>query len=165
MKDTTAEATIPVIYIDVADDWSVDDVQTMEDCNEAMAYLTEAIAAIEAKIERLKASRHPDPDEFIPARCALRWKKEAKRLVHEKINKLRSERVRASKAAEKEDAIAKRAEKARRHAAHLEVQRNAKIERDRTARLIMAFVRDHHPEIYQQALEFAESNPAPKARA
>ncbi len=163
-----AEATVPVVYIDPSDDWTVDDLQTVEDCDEAIAFLTGAISSIEAKLSDLRAEPELDRDLYSRTFAARRWKHEAMRLVRIKRGQFLTEKEQRAKAERRaayelklaQEQAAKAAEKAERirlNAEKIERQKAEKAERDRTSRLICSFLKHHHPEIYQQAVQFAES--------
>jgi len=76
MIDKYDDIQIPVVYI--CDGWAVDDIETIEDCEDAYIKLVQICASIEAQIEDLTAS-----GGFIgSAKAALRWKKLAMNLVN-----------------------------------------------------------------------------------
>lgn len=74
------DITIPII--DITDGWSIDQVKTIADCDEAEAYLTGAIAQIEAQLLENRLSGHPrGVDWAIRAKTALSYRKTARQMV------------------------------------------------------------------------------------
>ncbi len=86
MHDDSGDIEIPVVYI--SGDWAVDDIDTLEDCEDAYIKLMQICAGIEARIEDLTASGH----SVGSAKAALRWKKLALNLVNLKKSKITRKR-------------------------------------------------------------------------
>jgi hypothetical protein len=85
---------IEIPEIEITDGWPVRDVQTLEDCEEANAYLVAAIAGIEYQIEvegfkPLSEQRGP---WLGSAKSALRFKKAALNIVVQKRGALNEKR-------------------------------------------------------------------------
>lgn len=91
IPQSVEDVVIPDIEID--DGWSVHDVKTFEDCEDANAYLVSAVAAIEyaIDIEDAKPQHQQDLEWRAKARCALRYKKAALSIVSSKRSKLRAD--------------------------------------------------------------------------
>jgi hypothetical protein len=81
---------IPDIEIDKG--WPVSDIKTIEDCDDAYAFLMAAVATIEYDIE-LDASKIVDkgPLWAARARCALKYKKAALNIVNMKRGRIADE--------------------------------------------------------------------------
>lgn len=72
--------TVPVI--DITDGWTIDQVKTIADCDEAEAYLTGAVATIEAQLLESRLAGHTrGVDWAVRAKTALRYRKQALQLV------------------------------------------------------------------------------------
>ena len=75
------EAIIPII--DISDGWSIDDIETEEDCDEAYAYLMAAVAEIEYQLDMEQTK--PIAEQRWPwkngAKRALKYKRAALQLV------------------------------------------------------------------------------------
>jgi hypothetical protein len=83
--DYIDDIEIPVVYI--TDDWEVDDVETIDDCEDAHTLLISQCAAIEHRIDMLQLHREKS-SEIARAKAALKWKKLALALVNAKKGKL-----------------------------------------------------------------------------
>lgn len=92
-RQTLPDLVIPEIM--VADGWPVSAVQTVEQCDEAYAYLNAAVAEMEYQLELHDLGQSPYTDPVWPAACrrALKYKRTALRLVDSR-RKLISERER-----------------------------------------------------------------------
>lgn len=86
---------IPDIEIDKG--WPVSDVTTIEDCDDAYAFLMAAIANIEfnIEVETFKPVENQDRHWAARARCALKYKKAAAQIVHNKRSKLFADQKKA----------------------------------------------------------------------
>lgn len=75
------EITIPDIEITAG--WAVSEIETIEDCDDAYAYLMSAVAEIEYHLEAHALGVRDFPDPMWPARArrALKYKKTALQLV------------------------------------------------------------------------------------
>ncbi len=85
---------IPIIFI--TDTWTVDDIKTEDDCDDAHALLTAVIVSIEAHMDDLEIKGQSVSVEYKRAKMALRWKKAAMAVVNVKrgqINRSRAEAV------------------------------------------------------------------------
>lgn len=80
------DVNIPVIYI--TDDWSVDDIHTEDDCDDAHAVLTALIVSIEARMDDLEIQGRTVSEEYKRAKISLRWKKAAMQVVNLKRGKI-----------------------------------------------------------------------------
>lgn len=82
-RDGVSYITIPII--DITDGWSIDQVKTIADCDEAEAYLTGAVVQIEAQLLENRLAGHPrGVDWAIRAKTALRYRKQALQMVARK---------------------------------------------------------------------------------
>lgn len=84
--DQGLDIEIPIIQI--ADGWTVDDIQSLDDCDDAFAYLTGAICAIEDKIDAATEEGNDTGKPFRALKRALRWKKAAMQVVQTKRGKI-----------------------------------------------------------------------------
>lgn len=84
------EITVPIITI--TDGWTVDEIETIEDCDDAYAVLTGIVASIEVKLE------NPMLTDDERGRClgALRWKKAALQVIQGKRGRFNREADRDS---------------------------------------------------------------------
>jgi len=90
---------IPTIMITRG--WPVDDVETEDDCDDAFAYLTGAVVAIEALMDELSMRDEEKTHGYIRLKAALRWKKAALNIVNSKrskINRAKSREIEAARA-------------------------------------------------------------------
>ena len=78
--------SIPTIII--TDDWTVDDIETEDDCDDAFAVLTAICVSIEAKMDDLAMQGKELSVEHKKAKAALRWKKAALQVVQSKRGKI-----------------------------------------------------------------------------
>lgn len=93
------DIVIPVI--EITEGWAATDCATIADCDDAFAYLMSACANIELKmdLEVLKPESIQDGDWLARAKCALKYKKAALRIVElqrAKINKAERQQENAS---------------------------------------------------------------------
>lgn len=72
---------IDVPVLEIKDGWTVDDLNTLEDCEDAFIVLTALIVAIEARIDDLDAGNGIQKDELKRAKGALKFKKAALQIV------------------------------------------------------------------------------------
>lgn len=93
--DQGSDIEIPII--EITKDWTVDDIQTLDDCDDAHAYLTGAVCSIEDKIDAAIELGTDLGIGFRKLKRALRWKKAALNVVQTKRGKI----TRALKKAEK----------------------------------------------------------------
>lgn len=77
---------VPIIYI--TDGWSVDDIETEDDCDDAHAVLTALIASIEARMDDLEIQGRAISEDYKRAKISLRWKKAAMQVVNLKRGKI-----------------------------------------------------------------------------
>lgn len=89
------EIQVPVIMI--TDDWSVDDIETEDDCDDAFAILTAQTARIEEKMDRLESENQKFSEDYRKTKAALRWKKAALQVISTKRGRIN----RAKQAAER----------------------------------------------------------------
>ena len=89
---------IPVIEIE--NGWPVDDVETIEDCDDAFAYLMTAVASIEFQIdmEALKPQSERNDPWLVKAKCAMKYKKAALQIVNLKRGRINDAERRAETA-------------------------------------------------------------------
>lgn len=82
---------IPDIEIDQG--WSVSEIETVQDCDDAFAFLMSASAAIEYSIdmELLKPEAQRRGEWMARAKCALKYKKAALSIVNQKRGRLNKE--------------------------------------------------------------------------
>lgn len=86
---------IDVPVIEIQDGWTVDDIQTEDDCDDAMAVLTKALAACETRVDELEALGQKGTETHIRVKSALRWKKAALAMVQIKRGRINREKTRA----------------------------------------------------------------------
>lgn len=89
---------VPIIYI--TEDWSIDDIETEDDCDDAFAVLTAMIARIEAQMDDLEIQGLALSEQYKRAKMAFRWKKAAMSMVQTKrgrINRKRNEAQQANR--------------------------------------------------------------------
>ena len=97
MSDTD-DITVPVI--EITKGWTVDDIETEDDCDDAFAVLTGLVAAIELRIDEMAAIGETGAVAYRRAKAALRWKKAALQIVQTKrgkINRIKRAEVEASR--------------------------------------------------------------------
>lgn len=75
---------IEVPVIEITKGWTVDDLETMEDCDDAFCVLTGIIVSIEAQIAELEYSGAEKSQPHRAAKAALRWKKAALQIAQRK---------------------------------------------------------------------------------
>lgn len=88
---------ISVPIIEICNGWTVDEIYTEDDCDDAHAVLTALIVSIEARMDDLAIAGEELSVEYKHAKKALRWKKAALSVVGTKRGKIN----RAKKEAEK----------------------------------------------------------------
>lgn len=87
---TQTDDNIEVPVIEIADGWTVDEVRTEEDCDDAFALLTEAITSIEYRMEKLREEGASVTSQaYRKAKAALRWKKAAMQAVQNKRGQIK----------------------------------------------------------------------------
>lgn len=84
--DQGSDIEIPII--EITKDWTVDDIQTLDDCDDAHAYLTGAVCSIEDKIDAAIELGTDLGVGFRKLKRALRWKKAALNVVQTKRGKI-----------------------------------------------------------------------------
>ncbi|WP_226782716.1 hypothetical protein [Oceaniglobus trochenteri] len=97
---TTHADEIEIPIVEIAPGWTVDDIRTEDDCDDAFAYLCKAVTAIETRLEEMEEFGCADARLKIRTRSALRWKKAALTIVQTKrgqINRRRKEELHASR--------------------------------------------------------------------
>ena len=77
---------VPIIYI--TGDWTVDQIETEDDCDDAHAVLTALIVSIEARMDDLEIQGRGVSEEYKRAKISLRWKKAAMQVVNLKRGKI-----------------------------------------------------------------------------
>ena len=98
MTEELPEIIIPTIHI--ARGWDVDDVKTIQDCEDAIAYLNAAIIDLNAKLDEERDRTNSDRRQIRWWNATLRWKESALRIVETKLRLiLHAERI-AQKAEE-----------------------------------------------------------------
>lgn len=83
-----SQTDIVVPIIEITTGWTVDDILTEDDCDDAFAVLTAAICSIEAQIDDATEQGRNSGDHFRRLKGALRWKKAALSVVNIKRGKL-----------------------------------------------------------------------------
>lgn len=117
MTSNEQGADVDVPLIEISDGWTVEDLRTQDDCDDAFAVLTGVICSIEAQIEKAQEDGRDSGEWYRRLKGALRWKKAALSVVQTKRGQI-SRRDRAATHAE-----------------------NIKREKDRNARLAAEFLR------------------------
>ncbi|MEO1108300.1 MAG: hypothetical protein AAFX90_10290 [Pseudomonadota bacterium] len=84
--------TIEIPIIEICDGWTVDDIETEDDCDDAFALLTKIVAGIETKMDILEAQDQKLTAGYIKAKAALRYKKAALAIVNTKRGRLKRQR-------------------------------------------------------------------------
>lgn len=84
---------IEVPVIEIVDGFTVDDIETLDDCDDAFAILTALVASIEYRVDEFKFRDQEFSEECRRAKAALRWKKAA-------LNAVQSKRSRITRKAE-----------------------------------------------------------------
>lgn len=84
------DIVIPDIEIDRG--WPVSDIKTIEDCDDAFAFLTAAVAGIELQLDLhvLKPAAYQDHEWAARARYALKFKKAALGIVTAKRSQIKN---------------------------------------------------------------------------
>lgn len=77
--------------IEITPGWAVSEVETIEDCDDAFAYLSAAVAQIDYQIEMhlLRMPADQDAEWAARARCALKYKKAALGMISNKRTSIR----------------------------------------------------------------------------
>lgn len=82
---------IQVPIIEITDGWTVDEIETEDDCDDAFAVLTALVVSIEDRMDRLEEAGNGLTPEYRHAKRALRWKKAALSVVNTKRGRIRRE--------------------------------------------------------------------------
>lgn len=90
---TSEDIAIPVI--EITKGWTVDDLETMEDCDDAFCVLTGIIVSIEAQLAELEYAGVEKSQPHRSAKAALRWKKAALQIVQRKQAMIQRREARA----------------------------------------------------------------------
>jgi hypothetical protein len=98
------EITVPDIEITAG--WAVSEIETVEDCDDAYAYLMSAVAEIEYELELkdMGVCRFPDPLWPARARRAMKYKRAALQIVGYKRGRI-MEKVRQDGQANRDRAL------------------------------------------------------------
>jgi hypothetical protein len=88
-EDQNEGIEIPII--EISPGWTVDEVKTLDDCDDAFAYLTGAICAIENKIDSADETGATTGVAYRKLKRALRWKKAALQVVATKRGRITRE--------------------------------------------------------------------------
>ncbi|MHC1549438.1 hypothetical protein [Phyllobacterium sp. K27] len=88
---------IDIPDIEITEGWPVSDIKTIDDCNDAFAYLMSACASIEYQIDMAQAAHVSKQDAvwIARARCALKYKKAALQIVGFKRGSIGAEETKA----------------------------------------------------------------------
>ena len=79
---------IQVPVIEICNGWTVDEIETFDDCDDAFAVLTGLVASIECRMDELAEQGLELSAEHRHAKRALRWKKAALSVVNTKRSRL-----------------------------------------------------------------------------
>lgn len=79
---------IEIPVIEITDGFTIDDVETLDDCDDAFAILTALVASIEYRIDEFKFRNDEFSEECRRAKAALRWKKAALSAVNSKRGRI-----------------------------------------------------------------------------
>lgn len=84
---------IEIPDIEIAEGWPVSDIKTLDDCDDAFAYLTAACATIELQIdsEGFKPLAMQRGEWVARAKAALRYKKGALNIINTKRSRITTE--------------------------------------------------------------------------
>ena len=115
---------IQIPVVEITDGWTVDDIKTEDDCDDAFAYLTGAIIAIESRIKEGYDNGWASRSDEIRTKAALKWKKSGLQIVATKRARIRQESRQL----------------------HHEKTRDAQNEQ------LLAIVRRDEPEVFRRAL-------------
>lgn len=99
------EVSVPVYVI--TDDWTIDDLRTTQDCDDAMAILTEAIASIEAQMALATDRGNMDAHWWSRAKKARRYKKATFAAVQTRRGEIRRAEQRKSQIGEDREIVNK----------------------------------------------------------
>ncbi|MEN8658304.1 MAG: hypothetical protein ABF313_09720 [Marivita sp.] len=75
---------IEVPIVEIVSGWTVDEIETQEDCDDAFCVLTKAIVGIELRISEMEECGQEGSREHRMAKAALRWKKAALQIINRK---------------------------------------------------------------------------------
>jgi hypothetical protein len=84
---------IEIPVIEICDGWTVDDIETEDDCDDAFALLTKIIARIEEHLDILEANEKKQDIQYIKTKTALRYKRAALNIVNTKRGRLKREQT------------------------------------------------------------------------
>lgn len=79
---------IEVPVVEIVKGWTVDEIETLDDCDDAFAVLTGAICNIESQIEEAQETGQDRGEWFRRLKMALRWKKAAIQIVQTKKGRI-----------------------------------------------------------------------------
>jgi hypothetical protein len=96
MRDTD-EIQVPII--EITDGWTVDEIETEDDCDDAFAVLTAMVVGIEARMDDLAIEGQELSVAYKRCKSALRWKKAGLSVIGIKRGKIN----RAKKEAREDD--------------------------------------------------------------
>jgi len=88
-ESQSEDIEIPIIEISAG--WTVDEIKTLDDCDDAFAYLTGAVCAIENKIDAAEETGGNSGFAYRKLKRALRWKKAALQVVQTKRGRITRE--------------------------------------------------------------------------
>src|SRR3972149_11995337 len=88
-ESQSEDIEIPIIEISAG--WTVDEIKTLDDCDDAFAYLTGAVCAIENKIDVAEETGGNSGFAYRKLKRALRWKKAALQVVQTKRGRITRE--------------------------------------------------------------------------
>lgn len=88
------DITIP--EVEITKGWLVSELETVEDCDDALAFLTESVASCDAQLALYDAGALERPAQWrANTRTALYWRKHAREVVYQRRAMLRSQERRA----------------------------------------------------------------------
>lgn len=79
---------IQVPVMTITEGWTVDEIETEDDCDDAFAVLTALIVSIEARMDDLVIAGQEVSVDYKRAKAALRWKKAAMSVVNIRRGKI-----------------------------------------------------------------------------
>jgi hypothetical protein len=95
VKQHIEDIEIPVI--EITEGWAAEDCKTLDQCDDAFAYLMSAVAGIEFQIdmEATKPETSQDKAWLARAKCALKFKRAALQIVNQRRAVINAEASRA----------------------------------------------------------------------
>ena len=97
MTEFSQESDIEIPVVEICAGWTVDDIENLDDCDDAFAYLTGALTHIEAVIDWYEESGIDKDDKYYRTKRARRWKKAALQIIQTKRGRFNREAKKAER--------------------------------------------------------------------